>query len=153
MDILTKIKKLSNCRIVEFSNCFISIFIILVGYFFLSSFIQDELAASVSRGKKVYDKVCLSCHMIDGGGAPNLNPPLAQSSYVLGDKTKIINIVLNGMSERVAIDDDYYSNNMAPHQDLTNQEIADVLTYIRNSFGNKASAVTVKEVQAVRNKK
>ena len=88
--------------------------------------------------------------MIDGGGVPHLNPPLIQTSRVLGDKNKIIQIVLNGMNEHVAIDGEYYSNNMAPHKDLTNQQIADVLTYVRNSFGNKASAVTVKEVQDVK---
>lgn len=132
---------------------FISTTIILFAVIVLSSFVQNPLAASIARGKKVYDKVCLSCHMIDGGGVPHLNPPLIQTSYVLGDKKKIIQIVLHGMNDRIAIDDDYYSNNMAPHKDLTNQQIADVLTYIRNSFGNKASAVTVKEVQAVRSEK
>ena len=135
------------------SKIFISAFIISIGSLFLSSFIQNPLAASIARGKKVYDKVCLSCHMVDGGGVPHLNPPLAQSSYVLGDKKRIITIVLKGMTDRIAIDDEYYSNNMAPHNDLTDQQIADVLTYIRNSFGNKASAVTVNEVKAVRNKK
>lgn len=132
---------------------FISTLSILIAVIVFSSFIQNPLSASVARGKKVYDKVCLSCHMIDGGGVPHMNPPLIQTSYVLGDKKKIIQIVLNGMNDRIAIDDEYYSNNMAPHKDLTNQQIADVLTYIRNSFGNKASAVTVKEVQAVRSEK
>lgn len=106
---------------------------------------------SIVRGKKVYDKVCLSCHMADGGGVPKMNPPLIQTDYVLGDKKKIIYIVLHGMSDRVPIEDEYYSNNMAPHADLNDQQIADVLTYVRNNFGNKADAVTVAEVKAVRN--
>lgn len=106
---------------------------------------------SIVRGKKVYDKVCLSCHMSDGGGVPKMNPPLIQTDYVLGDKKKIIYIVLHGMSDRVPIEDEYYSNNMAPHADLNDQQIADVLTYVRNNFGNKADAVTVAEVKAVRN--
>ena len=55
------------------------------------------------------------------------------------------------MSDRVPIEDEYYSNNMAPHADLNDQQIADVLTYVRNNFGNKADAVTVAEVKAVRN--
>lgn len=113
----------------------------------------NDVKASVKRGEKVYTKVCLPCHMADGGGVPNMNPPLIQTSYVLGDKTKLIRIVLYGMNERVPIDGDYYSNNMAPHNDLTNQQIADVLTYVRNSFGNKASAVTLTEVKQVRLKK
>lgn len=113
----------------------------------------NSLNDSIKRGKVVYDKVCLSCHMADGGGVPNMNPPLSQTSYVLGDKNKLIGIVLNGMTDRIPIEDEYYSNNMAPHKDLNNQQIADVLTYVRNSFGNKASAVTVADVNAVRNKK
>ena len=128
-------------------------FSVLVMACILSSFNQNPLTASILRGKKVYDKVCLSCHMIDGGGVPHLNPPLIKTNYVVGDKKKIIGIVLNGMTDRIPIDDEYYSNNMASHKDLTDQQIADVLTYVRNSFGNKASAVTVAEVKAVKNKK
>ena len=131
----------------------VTVFSVLMGACVLSSFNQNPLTASILRGKKVYDKVCLSCHMIDGGGVPHLNPPLIKTSYVVGDKKKIIGIVLNGMTDRIPIDDEYYSNNMASHKDLTDQQIADVLTYVRNSFGNKASAVTVAEVKAVKNKK
>ena len=113
----------------------------------------QSLKASMDRGQKVYEKVCLSCHMADGGGVPHLNPPLSQTSYVLGDKSKIIYIVLTGMTDRIPIDDEFYSNNMASHKDLSDQQIADVLTYVRNNFGNKASAVTAAEVKAERNKK
>ena len=113
----------------------------------------QSLKISMDRGQKVYEKVCLSCHMADGGGVPHLNPPLSQTSYVLGDKSKIIYIVLTGMTDRIPIDDEFYSNNMASHKDLSDQQIADVLTYVRNNFGNKASAVTAAEVKAVRNKK
>jgi mono/diheme cytochrome c family protein len=106
--------------------------------------------ASIARGEAVYKKECLSCHQADGGGVPHMNPPLAQSSNVLKDKKKIIGVVLKGMSDRVPLDDEYYSNVMASHSYLTDQQIADVLTYVRNSFGNKASAVTTAEVKAVR---
>ncbi len=67
-----------------------------------------------------------------------------------GDKTKLIAWVLSGSTENIPIDGKYYSNNMAPQANLKDQEIADVLTYIRNSFGNKAGAVTAVEVKAVR---
>jgi len=124
--------------------------------FFISTALllkAQSLKASMDRGQKVYEKVCLSCHMADGGGVPHLNPPLSQTSYVLGDKSKIIYIVLHGMTDRIPIEDEYYSNNMAAHTDLNDQQIADVLTYVRNSFGNKATAVTVADVKAVRTKK
>lgn len=110
----------------------------------------NNLSVSVARGEAVYKKECLSCHQVDGGGVPHMNPPLAQSSNVLKDKQKIIAVVLKGMSDRIPLDDEYYSNVMASHSYLTDQQIADVLTYVRNSFGNKATAVTAAEVKAIR---
>lgn len=108
--------------------------------------------ASAARGKKVYEQYCLTCHQVDGSGVPNLNPPLIKTSYVLGDKTKLVQVILKGMLSTTPIDDDYYSNNMPPHNFLKDQEIADVLTYVRSSFGNKASAVTAAEVKTIRAK-
>ena len=107
-------------------------------------------AAAMARGKVVYTNICLACHMATGTGVPHMNPPLIKTSYVLGDKTTLIKIVLNGFKEDVEIEGDTYSNNMTPHADLKDQQIADVLTYVRKSFGNKASAVTAAEVKKVR---
>lgn len=109
-----------------------------------------NLAASIANGKKVYVQYCLSCHQANGGGVQNMNPPLIQTSYVLGDKATLIKIVLNGFNEDVQINGQTYSNNMAPHDFLKDKEIADVLTYVRHSFTNKAGAVTTKQVKKVR---
>jgi len=109
-----------------------------------------NLKASIDSGKKVYDMYCLSCHMEDGNGVPRMNPPLSKTKWVLGDKKKLIAVILNGMDEEIDINGQSYSNTMAPHDYLKDQEIADVLTYIRNSFGNKASAVTTADVKAAR---
>lgn len=109
-----------------------------------------NVPASINRGKLVYASYCLTCHQADGGGVPNLNPPLIQTSYVLGSKDRLINVVLNGFAEHVDIDGEFYSNNMPPFNALKDQQIADVLTYIRNNFDNKASAVSTAEVQKVR---
>jgi mono/diheme cytochrome c family protein len=117
-----------------------------------SSLTQNTLAASVERGKKVYSERCLVCHQADGGGVQNMNPPLTKTKWVLGDKAQLIQIVLKGMSTGVEIDGDSYHNVMASHADLSDQQIADVLTYVRNNFGNKAKAVTVTEVKVVRAK-
>ena len=106
--------------------------------------------ASVARGKIVYTSVCLSCHMAAGEGVPRLNPPLTNTTYVLGDKTALIKIVLNGFNEDVEINGQKFSNAMTPHSDLKDQQIADVLTYVRKSFGNKASSVTVADVKKAR---
>lgn len=105
------------------------------------------------EGKKVYSKFCASCHQSDGGGVPNLNPPLSKTTYVLGDKSRLIKIILNGSNESLEIDGETYSNPMPQLDILKDQEIADVLTYVRNSFGNKAVAVNAAEVKAQRSKK
>lgn len=106
--------------------------------------------ATMERGKKVYVAYCLSCHQADGGGVPNLNPPLEKTSFVSGSKTKLIRVLLNGMNTHEEIDGETYSNTMAPFNYLTDQQIADVLTYVRNSFGNKATVVTSGDVKYVR---
>ena len=107
---------------------------------------------SASRGKKVYEQYCLTCHQVDGSGVPHLNPPLIKTTFVLGNKTKLVQVILKGMQSSEPIDDEYYSNNMPPHNFLKDQEIADVLTYVRSNFGNKASAVTATDVKAARAK-
>ena len=93
---------------------------------------------------------CVSCHQLDGGGVQNLNPPLIKTTYVLGNKGKLAKIVLNGFNENVEIDGNTYSNTMPSLSILKDQEIADVLTYVRNSFGNKAPAVTAADVKKAR---
>jgi mono/diheme cytochrome c family protein len=113
---------------------------------------QEELKASMERGKKVYEATCLACHQANGGGVPNLNPPLKKTKWVLGDKTTLIKVVLNGMDEEVEINGKYYENTMPPQSTLKDEQIADVLTYIRNSFGNKADAVTPEDVKKARAK-
>jgi mono/diheme cytochrome c family protein len=105
---------------------------------------------SLAAGQQLYSKICITCHQKDGGGVPRLNPPLIKTSYVTGDKARLIKIVLKGLTTPLTIEDDEYTNPMPPQPQLTDQQIADVLTYVRNSFGNKASAVTPAEVKAVR---
>jgi len=112
--------------------------------------VQSGLAASVARGKQEYLTQCLACHQMDAAGVQGMNPPLIKTKFVLGDKPTLVKIVLNGMTGAVDINGDTYHNVMAPHSELTDQQIADVLTYVRNSFGNKASAVTPAQVKAIR---
>ncbi|GGF13043.1 hypothetical protein GCM10011383_25240 [Hymenobacter cavernae] len=104
---------------------------------------------SIAAGKQIYSQYCLSCHQADGGGVQNMNPPLIKTSYVLGDKTRLTKVLLNGLQD-VDIDGEPYNNVMPSHDFLTDQQIADVLTFVRNSFGNKATAVSAAEVKAVR---
>jgi len=106
---------------------------------------------SIAGGEKIYTANCLTCHMADGGGVPGMNPSLIKGTYVLGKKDKLISIVLNGMSLQ-EIDGETYNNVMPSFSFLKDKEIADVLTYIRNSFGNKAPPVSGSEVKKVRAK-
>jgi mono/diheme cytochrome c family protein len=111
---------------------------------------QNAMQASMSRGKQVYVQVCLACHMATAAGVEGMNPPLIKTKFVLGDKPALVKIVLNGMKGDIDIDGDTYHGVMAPHSELTDQQIADVLTYVRNSFGNKASVVTPTQVKTIR---
>jgi len=113
---------------------------------------QSTSSSSKARGKEVYTKYCLTCHQADGGGVPRMNPPLTQTEYVNGNKQRLIGIVLNGMNIPLEINGDSYENPMASHAFLKDQQIADVLTYVRSSFGNKSTAITAEEVKAVRAK-
>lgn len=110
------------------------------------------LKASIERGKRVYEEVCLTCHQQDAGGVPRMTPPLVKTKWVLGDKKALVKIVLKGLKGgEIEIDGDTFENPMPAQEDnLTDQQIADVLTYVRNSFGNKASLVTVAEVKQLR---
>lgn len=103
-------------------------------------------------GQLVYENYCLACHQEDGSGVPNLNPPLIQNEWVLGDSARLVKVLLNGL-KGMEIAGESYSNEMPSHDFLSDKEIAYVLTYIRKSFGNKASAITPETVKIQRAKK
>jgi mono/diheme cytochrome c family protein len=113
---------------------------------------RTELQSSIERGKVVFENTCLACHQADASGVPNLAPPLIKTSFVLGDKTRLINIVLKGLKD-VEIDGERYDNPMPAFDFLTDSEVADVLTYVRNNFTNKAGGVKAEEVAMVRKSK
>jgi len=105
----------------------------------------EELA-----GKGVYATYCSVCHQADGKGIANMNPTLVNKEWVGGDKTKIIKVILNGLNGKISVDGVPYDNVMASHDFLDDKQIADVLTYVRKSFGNDYEAVTEEEVKKVR---
>jgi mono/diheme cytochrome c family protein len=111
---------------------------------------RPTLQLQMERGEAVYSQHCLACHQVNGAGVGGMNPPLIKTRWVLGDRTPLIQVLLKGMTGQMDINGDAYGNVMAPQSNLTDQQIADVLTYVRNSFGNKATAVTVAQVKAAR---
>ena len=125
-----------------------------------SAGVPDWLAKQISSGKEIYMKaapgggLCFTCHQPTGLGLPGQFPPLAGSDWVLGDKERLIKISINGLMGEIEVNGVKYNNVMAPPGippgSLTDSQIADVLTYIRNEWGNSASAVSASEVAVVR---
>ena len=126
--------------------------ILFIVFLSLRSVSQTTTKASIVRGEKVYKTVCLACHQADGEGVRRMAPTLSKTKWILGNKQALSKIVLNGLKGgEVEVDGDTFDNPMPPQATvLTDQQVADVLTYVRNSFGNKASAVTTAEVKAAR---
>jgi mono/diheme cytochrome c family protein len=113
--------------------------------------IDDNLDKGiVAGGEKIYSVYCGTCHQRNGQGASGRFPPLAGTPYVTGDKKRLISIVLNGLEGRIVVNGEPYDNMMPQHSFLQDEEVANVLTYIRQNFGNKATPVTAEEVAAVR---
>lgn len=125
----------------------------LIGIIFFTGCKSGISEARMENGKKVYQTYCQSCHMENGAGVPRMNGPLIGSKYVAGGKEKLISIVLHGSAALANDPERKYQNTMPSMSNLTDQEIADVLTYIRNSFNNKGLEITPEEVKPVREKK
>lgn len=107
-------------------------------------------AEIMEHGEEVYKKHCQVCHQTNGSGNPGMYPPLDDTEMVNGDKDELIEIILNGMSGEIEVKGEIYNQVMIPHNFLSDKEIADLLTYVRNSFGNSSSPVTEEEVAEVR---
>lgn len=111
--------------------------------------------AAFERGKTVYMQVCFACHQPTGLGLPGMFPPLAGSDWASAKKPdRMIRMVLNGFTGPITINGKPFATPapLMPPQGtaLNDNQIADVLTFVRNSFGNKASPVTPDEVKAIR---
>jgi mono/diheme cytochrome c family protein len=104
------------------------------------------------KGRKTYDKVCSPCHSADAKGIPSFSPALSGSKIVLGPDSKLIRVLLKGSAELKNYPGRNNKNEMPAQADLKDRRIANLLTYIRNNFGNKAPAITADEVKVERSK-
>jgi mono/diheme cytochrome c family protein len=115
----------------------------LIGLSF-NAFSQD-----VNKGKGVYTKTCIACHQATGAGIPGAFPPLAKSDYLNADVNRAIKQVIKGSNSPITVNGKKYTTAMPP-QALSDQQIADVLTYVYANWGNSKKVVTLAMVKAQR---
>ena len=101
-------------------------------------------------GEAIFKKTCIACHQANGEGIANTFPPIAKSDF-LANKENVIHQVIKGKTGEMTVNRVKYNSTMPP-QPLSDEEVASVLTYVYNSFGNTGGAVTIAEVRAVREK-
>ena len=111
----------------------------------------SENTASSRSGAEVYQEVCINCHLANGEGVSGAFPPLAGSEWLAKDNSVVIRIILHGLMGKIEVRGKTYTNVMAAWGgQLNDDEVADVITYIRSSWGNDWPPVTAEEVAAVR---
>lgn len=112
---------------------------------------QDtRLTESIKRGSEIYVSNCITCHMDNGEGIPGAFPPLAKSDFLLTKTDESINTILNGARGEMVVNGVSYYGEMAAI-DLSDEEVADVMNYIRNTWGNTAAGITPEQVKKLRN--
>ncbi|MEO5618783.1 MAG: copper-containing nitrite reductase [Candidatus Eisenbacteria bacterium] len=108
-------------------------------------------AQRIERGQRVYGSICAACHQPGGQGIANAFPPLAAADYLNTDKGRAIGVVLNGLSGEVKVNGKTY-NSVMPGLGMSNEDVANVLTFVYDQWGNAGHEVTPSEVAAVRAK-
>lgn len=111
---------------------------------------QAADGGSAVPGEVTFVGVCSACHQRTAAGLPGVFPPLANSDYLMADKRRSIEAVIRGLSGPIVVNGSNYNAAMPALANLTDHEVADVLTYVRSHFGNNGDAVTPAEVAAVR---
>lgn len=104
----------------------------------------------MERGKQVFMQTCFVCHQMDGQGISGQIPPLAKSDFLMADKERAVRIVLQGLSGEKVVNGKTYNGTMIPLNYLPDEQVANVLTFVRNSWGNSGESVTVDEVRRIR---
>ena len=101
-------------------------------------------------GERIYQLRCQTCHQMDGSGIAGAFPPLTPNEWVLGDEGRFIRLVLHGVRGEMEVDGTTYNGVMPGFGYLSDEEVAAVITYVRQSFGNDTTAVRSEQVAAVR---
>jgi len=114
-----------------------------------SSSVTTEEKTAYPEGKTVYQKTCITCHEASGNGMQGMYPPLANSDFLLADKYRAIHQVIKGSATKYTVNGTEY-NGVMPPQQLSDEEIANVLNYVYHSWGNNGFTLTAAEVKGVR---
>ena len=108
---------------------------------------DSKLIESIKRGKEIYVDMCVTCHLPNGQGIPSVFPPLANSDYLLSKRAESIRAIKKGVKGKMIVNGVTYRQIMPP-LGLENDEVADVMNYITNAWGNKnLKMITVDEVE------
>ncbi len=113
--------------------------------------VNKSLEQQIVDGKNIYGRTCFACHQSEGQGIPGAFPPLAKSDFLNADANRAINAVLNGLTGEITVNGKKY-NSVMTSQNLTDQEISDVLTYVYNSWSNNKTIITPEMVKNERAK-
>jgi len=117
----------------------------------LQNFQPPTGGVNLERGKTVYENVCALCHNTDGSGKPGQAPPFVGSEWVLGSPARVVRIPLVGLTGPVKVKDQEWNLSMpAMGAALSDEDLAAVLSYMRQSWGNKAAAIMPEQVKAIR---
>jgi nitrite reductase (NO-forming) len=108
--------------------------------------LEDQIAA----GKQLFAGTCSVCHQANGEGLPNVFPPLAKSDYLAADPKHAIDIVLHGLTGKIKVNGHEYDSVMPPMSQLNDDEIANILTYVLNSWDNPGGRISKAEVAEAR---
>ena len=120
-----------------------------IGIFSISTQ-TDPLQESIKRGEEIYGDFCVACHLPNGKGMPGVFPPLAESDYLLNKREESIHAIKYGQKGEIIVNGQTYNSVMTP-MGLENDEVADVMNYILNTWGNSSDQmVTVEEVAGVK---
>jgi nitrite reductase (NO-forming) len=104
----------------------------------------------INAGAALFNGTCSVCHQANGEGLPNVFPPLAKSDFLMADKKRAVEIVLNGFSGPVTVNGNAFNSVMPPMSQLNDDEIANILTFTMNTWGNEGEVTSAEEVAAVR---
>lgn len=105
---------------------------------------QDPLKESIERGNEIYTDFCISCHLPNGEGVESVFPPLAKSDYLIKNREGSIRGIKYGQEGEIVVNGKTYNGMMAA-LGLSDDEVADVMNYITNSWGNKNDKIVTEE--------